>query len=174
MDELPKVRLSKDERWAVCFVPRCGTRFAERARFPLSANPDRRDNDVLVFGRGWVFDGLTWRMSKRVWIRVSRGQRPYTRRPQLRRPEIVLPVEVVCPGCGRRQVADPEVLRALRSEASGLWDTVTGRRRRKNLNRKKLNRKDLKGARGNRIIPREASSLNASREKPARQIRRAT
>jgi len=127
MSELPEVRLSNDREWAVCFATSCGTRFARRIEVPaLLGGP------VLDFGPGWVTDGNLWWMTKRAWKRQSQGRQPAFRRiPMGRveeerrdrsyRPEAWssnahnLPAEVLCPACGRLQLADPDLLEVPKS-----------------------------------------------------------
>jgi hypothetical protein len=115
-----------DHDWVVCFAPSCGVRFAKR----LPALPRHGLLPTLVAGPGWVTDGLTWWMPSRVWKRISRGQEPAFRRlpPWERRMHrrwrlpkaskssggfvLNLPAEVLCPGCGRWQLADAVALDA--------------------------------------------------------------
>jgi hypothetical protein len=91
-ESLPLVRLSMDERWAVCASVPCGERFAKRIEMPegithrhyekgsLASEPRRA---VLDFVAGWVLDGDTWRMSKRARQRLSEGKPPAFRRPPM-------------------------------------------------------------------------------------------
>lgn len=126
---LPLVRLSRDGKWAVCFAEQCGFRFAQRFEWGTA---------VLYFRAGWVMDKTAaelpvWRMSRRVYKRLSQGHSPAFRRPPDRdvagwldppwmgrdresNPDRFstdardLPAIVICPACGRRQLADADAL----------------------------------------------------------------
>jgi hypothetical protein len=121
-------RLSKDEdhRWALCADVSGGVRFGSCVGI---ASKTVRDNNpgwwravFLVSGFGQDAEGR-WRMSRRVWRRLSQGQTPaYRRRPEPWRkdapnlenaPSMVLefPAIVVCPACGEEQTLDTSVLK---------------------------------------------------------------
>jgi hypothetical protein len=86
-ERLPLVRLSRDERWAVCARSECGERFAKRIEIPIEMQlrqivpPGLRPREaVLDFIAGWVRNGDTWSMSKRARVRLSQGRQPAFRR----------------------------------------------------------------------------------------------
>jgi hypothetical protein len=122
--DLPRVRLSKDGKWAICASVPCGERFA--ARIELG----ELRGAVLDFLPGWHEFSGEWLMSKRARERVSQGRQPAYRREPLResadrnrqrdrshRPAGFTqnareyPVTVICPACGLRQEADTDALR---------------------------------------------------------------
>lgn len=133
---LPKARLSRDGRWAVCARVPCGQRFAKRLEAGKIARRmgEAVHTGVLRFQPGWGLRDGVWRMSQRARARLSRGYSPAFRRsplPGVRRdpsyrsahyapPGQVLPTElpaeVICPACGLHQVADPLELRAFAAE----------------------------------------------------------
>lgn len=89
-EHLPLVRLSRDQRWAVCARTKCGERFAKRIEIPIEMQlrqnvpPGMRPREgVLDFIAGWVRNGDTWIMSKRARVRVSQGGQPAFRRDPL-------------------------------------------------------------------------------------------
>lgn len=107
-DSTPLVRLSKDERWAVCARVSCGERFAKRIEIPdglWSGEVDRNGKPsrtprraTLDFVSGWVRQGDTWSMSKRARIRLSQG-----RQPAFRRPPFLVTSAYGSPGSARRE-----------------------------------------------------------------------
>jgi hypothetical protein len=137
------VRLSRDGQWAVCARVECGTRFARRfvrlaerqvvrvagSDEPLDV-PLGEDRAVLRFLPGWVnrnrplpdevldrWPGGVWRMSNRVWARISNGEPPAFRRAnrhrwqrELSKTAIGFPALVICPACDLIQILDEEVL----------------------------------------------------------------
>lgn len=132
MTELPKVRLSMDGKWAVCFATSCGFSFARR----IDGVPDFLGGPVLDFGPGWVTDGYLWWMPRRIWERVSQGRQPAFRREPMGRSGRQgrdrshrpwrwssnarnLPAEVICPACGRLQLADSDLLEVPKSRSPG-------------------------------------------------------
>jgi hypothetical protein len=72
VNELPRARLSKDRKWAVCFGKDCGKRFAKRIEVPAVIG-----GPVLDFGPGWVTDGNPVKHSPRL---RSSFRPPRTRR----------------------------------------------------------------------------------------------
>jgi hypothetical protein len=116
-----KARLSKDGWWVVCGDVSCGVRFGERRSVP----EDIRDKlagwtHLLAIRSEFVYgDDHRWRMPRRVWLRISKGQSPAVRRaPQsLKRKsvrvfadtrdyEYELPAVTVCPACDREQALE--------------------------------------------------------------------
>ena len=125
---LPESRFTKDGIWVVCTKIECGTRFAEILKVPI---PQLEWG--LDFLPGWACgkDGV-WRMSRRAWKNLSRGQGPKVRRlpnpdgftllgsfkkhdqpirERSERPGSVfhrmfsyLPATVICPACRTHQV----------------------------------------------------------------------
>lgn len=89
--QLPRVRLSKDAKFAVCASVDCGWQFAHVSRdFDDYRRGGRREHmkvEYLDFPAGWTCgpDGV-WKMSRRVFERLQEGRPPASRRdPQPRR-----------------------------------------------------------------------------------------
>lgn len=84
-DQLPRVRLSKDAKFAVCARVECGWRFAHVSRdfddYRLGGRREQMKVEYLDFPVGWTCgpDGV-WKMSRRVWKRLQEGRPPSSRR----------------------------------------------------------------------------------------------
>ncbi len=115
-----------ETRHAVCSVQRCGVRFGQRVAIPGDGWINEQNQGWtaglwLVPGFDQGSDG-SWRMSKRVWTRISQRRPPAYRRPpgpdqrwspDLERGRMLVrtfPAWIVCPACGTAQVLDVEAL----------------------------------------------------------------
>lgn len=122
---LPFVRLSKDEKRALCADIPCGEPLAERVEATPIPDDELPLKYELEFGPGWLRgpEGV-WVMSSRVRKRMSSGRSPgFRRRPDgagreapadpraFRALSMRWPVVLICPACNRVQIADVDVLK---------------------------------------------------------------